>query len=124
VPAFVQAGNEERFAANVEAAMYFVVSEALANVAKHAAAGRIDIRLSRDKDLLAVDVIDNGVGGADVGRGTGIVGLRDRLDAVGGTLEITSPAGRGTHLRATIPVGGAAVADQACLADGPTSRAS
>jgi signal transduction histidine kinase len=104
VPAVVHAETDVRFPASVEAAAYFVVSEAIANVAKHASARRIDVRLALEAGCLVVDVVDDGVGGAQPGRGSGILGLQDRLAAVDGTLGIESPVGLGTRLRATIPV--------------------
>jgi signal transduction histidine kinase len=79
----------------VESAAYFVVAEALANAAKHARAGEIGVRIARHRDLLIVEVFDDGVGGADPARGSGLRGLADRVGAVDGHLTITSPpAGR------------------------------
>jgi signal transduction histidine kinase len=113
VPAVVHAETDERFSAPVEAAAYFVVSEAIANVAKHASARRIDVRLAVETGRLIVDVVDDGVGGARPDHGSGILGLQDRLVAVAGTLEIESPVGLGTRLRATIPFSGPDNDDQA-----------
>lgn len=88
----------------MEGTAYFVVSEALANVNKHSAAGRATIGLRRDDEHLAVEVSDDGAGGADAGRGSGLRGLADRLAAVDGTLSIASPPGAGTRLVARIPI--------------------
>jgi signal transduction histidine kinase len=89
----------------VESAAYFVVAEALANAAKHAVASEIGVRITRHRDLLVVEIIDDGVGGADPARGTGLRGLADRVAAVDGHLTITSPAGGPTVIRAELPCG-------------------
>lgn len=90
---------------NVEACAYFVCAEALANVAKYASASRVTISVSSSPALVTVQVRDDGVGGADAGRGTGIRGLRDRVETLGGTLTVDSPPGGGTRLVAVIPRG-------------------
>lgn len=87
----------------VEKTVYFVVSEALQNVAKHARATRAHVRIVRDGDTVSVEVSDDGVGGAVVGAGSGLAGLRDRVEAVGGTLAVQSAAGDGTVVRALLP---------------------
>ena len=87
----------------VERAAYFVVSEALTNVAKHASATRCEIRCRREGDRLIVEVWDNGVGGAAVAPGGGLAGLRDRVEALDGVLLIDSPAGGPTLLHAEMP---------------------
>lgn len=91
--------------ASVEAVAYFVVAEALTNVLKYARAGQATIRARYENDDLVVEMEDDGIGGADERRGTGLQGLRDRLGALDGTLEVTSPAGAGTLVRARIPGG-------------------
>jgi signal transduction histidine kinase len=83
---------------------YFVAAEALANAARYADASRIDVQIALDGDQLVVEVRDDGVGGADVAKGTGLLGLADRLDALGGRLEVESPQGGGTRVLATIPL--------------------
>ena len=93
-----------RCAADVEAAAYFLVAEALTNVAKHAQASRATVSAYRQDGALVVTVSDDGRGGADPIRGTGLHGLADRLAAIGGTLELESPPGGGTLLRATLPL--------------------
>ena len=105
VPATVEGATDERFAPMVERTAYFLVSEALTNVNKHARATRACIRIGRLDSHLAVEIRDDGVGGADVRSGSGLRGLADRLSAVDGTLEIESPPGGGTRLVATIPLG-------------------
>jgi signal transduction histidine kinase len=103
VPVTVQADPEERLPGNVESAAYFVVSEALANVAKYAQATEAAVAVRRTNGGVIVDVTDDGVGGADVTRGSGLRGLTDRLAALDGTLSLESPVGGGTHLHAEIP---------------------
>jgi signal transduction histidine kinase len=94
---------DTRFAPAVEEAAYFVVSEALANIAKHANAQTVLVRVAYAAGTLTVDVIDDGLGGADPARGSGLRGLNDRIAAVDGSLVIDSRAGSGTRLRASIP---------------------
>jgi len=94
----------ERFPAPVEAAAYYVVAEALTNIAKYAEAKRAVVRVARHNGTALVEVADDGVGGADPERGTGLRGLADRLAAIDGRLELSSPPGAGTRLRAEIPV--------------------
>jgi signal transduction histidine kinase len=95
---------DDRLPPPVETAAYFVVAEAVANVAKYADATHVSITVDRVDGRAVVDVRDDGVGGADAARGTGLRGLADRLDAVGGTLAVDSPPGMGTRLTAEIPV--------------------
>jgi signal transduction histidine kinase len=97
----VEAGNVERLAPVVETAAYFVVSEALTNVAKHAGGAPARVVLRRNADVLLIDVADSGPGGADPG-GSGLTGLRRRVEALDGALTIDSGAG-GTHIRAELP---------------------
>ena len=87
-----------------ETAAYLVVAEALTNVAAHACANRVSADVELNGHVLAIEVRDDGVGGADPARGTGLTGLVDRMDAAGGNLTIISPAGAGTVLRALLPV--------------------
>ena len=94
--------------AEIAATAYFAVSEALANVAKHAHASTVRVVVRCADGELTVEVHDDGIGGAAMGRGSGLQGMRDRIDPIGGCLSITSPAGRGTTIRAEIPVGPAA----------------
>jgi signal transduction histidine kinase len=92
-----------RLPAEAEATAYYVVSEAFANAVKHARASGVDIRVEAAEGMLTVRVSDDGVGGADAGRGSGLTGLRDRVEAVGGTLAVHSPPGAGTVLTACLP---------------------
>jgi signal transduction histidine kinase len=93
-----------RLAERVEIGAYYVVSEALANVAKHATASRAVVRAAPAGDLLRVSVRDDGRGGADLTGGTGLVGVKDRVEALGGRLYLDSPPGGGTVLRADFPL--------------------
>jgi signal transduction histidine kinase len=87
-----------------EVAAYYVVSEGLSNAAKHARASMVQVGLRVENAVVQVSVSDDGVGGADPDRGSGLVGLRDRVEALGGTIETISPPGRGTRLLARIPL--------------------
>jgi signal transduction histidine kinase len=98
-----------RLPAEVEAVAYFLCSEALANVAKHASASGVTISVTTGDGRVRVEVEDDGLGGADPAGGTGLRGLADRVEALGGTLHVESPAGGGTRLAAEIPLGGEAV---------------
>ena len=93
----------ERLPAFLEAAVYFTCSEALANIAKHAHASTVTIEVARDDRTLRVVVADDGVGGASLARGSGLVGLKDRAEALGGRLTVTSPVGAGTIIQVLIP---------------------
>jgi PAS domain S-box-containing protein len=94
----------ERLAEGLESTAYFVVSEALTNVARHAQAGHAWVRVERRNGSVELEVRDDGVGGAATGSGSGLEGLRDRVAAVNGALEVYSPPGQGTVLRARLPV--------------------
>ena len=94
---------DERLPGPVEAAAYYIVAEALTNASKHARASRVRVGLSRSDGSVLVEVADDGVGGADRRRGSGVRGLGDRVEALGGKLELRSPAGSGTTLSAHIP---------------------
>jgi signal transduction histidine kinase len=105
VPVRIEALPSERLPVAVEAAAYFIASEALANVAKHAGATAVGIAMHRINDTLVVDISDDGVGGAEAAAGTGLIGLRDRVEALGGRIRVDSPSGGGTRLHAEIPCG-------------------
>jgi signal transduction histidine kinase len=89
----------------VEAAAYFVVSEALANAAKHSHGSDVRVSASIVDETLVVEVADDGIGGAGGDGGTGLRGLADRVEALGGTFTVVSPPGRGTTIRAELPCG-------------------
>jgi signal transduction histidine kinase len=105
VPVALQVDVADRPPPAVESAAYFVVTEALTNVARHAGATRAAVTIARAGDRLVVEVRDDGTGGAAVDGGTGLRGLRDRITALGGTFHIVSPAGGPTTLLAEIPCG-------------------
>jgi signal transduction histidine kinase len=92
----------DRLPAAIETALYYVVSEALTNVDRYAAASYATVRMRGADGHVEVEVADDGRGGADVSRGSGLRGLEDRLGAVGGTLELDSPPGGGTRLKARV----------------------
>jgi signal transduction histidine kinase len=94
----------ERLPDHIEATAYYVIAEALTNVVRHAEASRARVTVQRDGAVLRCEVADDGRGGADPADGTGILGLRDRAEAAGGTLAITSPPGRGTVVVAALPL--------------------
>jgi PAS domain S-box-containing protein len=102
---------EGRLPAAVEAASYYVVAEALTNVAKYAGASSASVHIARENGRVVIEVADDGAGGADASRGSGLRGLADRLAALDGTLSIESPAGVGTSVRAEIPLADAAAAE-------------
>jgi signal transduction histidine kinase len=87
----------------VDVAGYYVVSEALTNAAKHAAASKVTIRANAD-EVLRISVRDDGVGGADLSAGSGLIGLKDRVEALGGRMTLQSPRGSGTSLSIELPL--------------------
>jgi signal transduction histidine kinase len=103
VPVDVDVRLENRLPAPIELAAYYVASEALANVAKHAHATTVSLIAAHDDGVLELEVRDDGVGGVDIAQGSGIVGLIDRVEALGGTIEIVSESGAGTALSMRLP---------------------
>jgi signal transduction histidine kinase len=103
IPVTVHGAIRERLPDPIELAGYFVVSEALTNVAKHASATEASVVLGQEADVLCVTVVDDGVGGTRITAGSGLAGLRDRLDALDATLAIESRPGEGTAIRAEFP---------------------
>jgi signal transduction histidine kinase len=104
VPVELEVDVETQLPERVAAASYFVVSEALANAAKHARASVAHVSVETAGSLLGVSIRDDGVGGADPARGSGLVGLTDRVQALGGTFTVVSPAGQGTTVRVELPL--------------------
>ena len=104
VPVRLNVRDEQRLPDAVEVAAYYVASEALTNASKHADASRVELDLHIDDANLRLSIRDDGVGGADPSRGSGLIGLKDRVEALGGTIEVESAHGRGTRLRVAIPV--------------------
>ena len=103
LPVEIEETPSERLPPAVEAAAYYLAAEALANAGKHSEASQVRVRVSTDGTTTSVEVVDDGVGGADRENGSGLRGLADRVAALGGELEIVSEPGRGTALRATLP---------------------
>jgi signal transduction histidine kinase len=104
VPVDLDAQQVARLDPLVESTAYFVVAEALTNVAKHSHANEVQVVLRRSDRGLIVTVADDGVGGASLAKGHGLAGLDDRVRAAGGVLDVDSPAGAGTTLRVALPV--------------------
>jgi signal transduction histidine kinase len=105
LPVTVEGSVGDRLPDPVELAAYFVVSEGLTNVVKHASASEVTVRLAREADTLRVDVTDDGIGGARAAADSGLAGLRDRLEALDAKLVVESEPGRGTSIRTEIPCG-------------------
>jgi signal transduction histidine kinase len=104
IPVELDVGTETRLPESIEVAAYYVVSEALANAAKHAQASRVEVSLAPRNGSTLLSIRDDGVGGADPARGSGLVGLSDRVEALGGSLRITSRPGDGTQITAELPL--------------------
>jgi signal transduction histidine kinase len=103
IPVTIDVRTEARLPEQVEVAAYYIVSEALTNAAKHASASEVAVAVEAVTAVLHVSVRDDGIGGADFGGGTGLVGLKDRVEALGGRISLHSPRGTGTTLRAELP---------------------
>jgi signal transduction histidine kinase len=112
VPVEVVASPDERLPGAVEAAAYFVVSECLANISKHAGAEEATVAVTAQEGVVTVEVSDDGVGGAELNGGTGMQGLADRVGALSGSLAVDSPRGVGTRVTAVIPVDGAQLGEE------------
>jgi signal transduction histidine kinase len=104
LPVTLDATVPRRLPETVEVAAYYVAAEALTNAAKHAEASEVIVTVTDDAEVLNLQVRDNGIGGADFGNGSGLIGLKDRVEALGGQLAMSSPVGDGTSLTATIPL--------------------
>jgi PAS domain S-box-containing protein len=103
LPVRIDCSVSERLAPDVECTLYYCAAEAITNVARHAHATHVEVRLRRDDGAVALEVADDGTGGARAGGGSGLGGLEDRLSVLGGSLDVESEPGRGTVLRATVP---------------------
>jgi PAS domain S-box-containing protein len=104
VPVELKMRTRTRLLEPVEVAVYYVVSEALTNTAKHAHASEVHVTVEAHDDVLQLSIRDDGCGGADPTRGSGLTGLTDRVDALGGTIKVASPIGQGTTLLVTLPI--------------------
>jgi signal transduction histidine kinase len=103
VPVEMVIGSLDPVPEPTQVAVYYIVSEAFTNAAKHGRATVVRLRAERDNGTIRVAVTDDGVGGADPARGSGLLGLSDRIGAIGGRLAIDSPPGRGTSIVAELP---------------------
>jgi signal transduction histidine kinase len=106
VPVELDVQPNRRLPERVEVAAYYVVSEALTNAAKHAHASVVHVDVDSGNSIVRLAIRDDGVGGADPARGSGLIGLTDRVEALGGRIEVTSPTGRGTSVLVRIPIEG------------------
>jgi signal transduction histidine kinase len=104
VPVELRMETKSRYAASLEVAMYYVVSEALTNTAKHGRASHVKVSLEEQVDMLRLSVWDDGVGGAEPNGGSGLVGLRDRIEALRGSIDVISPIGHGTSIEVSLPI--------------------
>jgi signal transduction histidine kinase len=104
VPVDLKVGTRSRYPAPLEVAAYYVVSEALTNTAKHAGASRAEVSLEERGDALRLSVRDDGAGGAEPRGGSGLIGLHDRVEALGGSILVISPVGHGTAIYASLPL--------------------
>jgi signal transduction histidine kinase len=104
VPVELMVRVEPRLPEPVERTAYYIVSEALTNAAKHAQASTVHVAVAAGDGVLVLSVRDDGRGGADPRRGSGLIGLTDRVDALAGTIQVASPIGGGTTLRVTLPI--------------------
>jgi PAS domain S-box-containing protein len=104
IPVELDIATHARFSEPIEVAAYYVACEALTNAAKHARASHIEVSLATSTDALLLSIADDGVGGADRRRGSGLVGLADRVEALGGSIQVRSDAGDGTHITVRLPV--------------------
>ena len=104
IPVELEIDTDARLPAALEVATYFVTSEALANAAKYAQASHIDISLAARDRALQLSIRDDGIGGADPAHGSGLVGLADRVEALGGSIHVTSRPGEGTQISVELPL--------------------
>lgn len=111
IPVELELRIDARLPEPTEVTAYFVISEALTNAAKHSNASAVHVTVETIEDDLQLAIGDDGVGGADPARGSGLVGLKDRVEAAGGTLTVHSHIGAGTHLTVTLPVASALEAE-------------
>jgi len=104
IPVGLDVTTDTRFPEPIEVAAYYVASEALANATKHAQASRVEVSLATRNGRLLLSIRDDGVGGANPARGSGLVGLTDRVEALGGSIQVRSRVGDGTHITAELPL--------------------
>jgi signal transduction histidine kinase len=103
VPVNLDLAIERRLPDSIEVAAYYAVAEALANAAKHAQASEVRVQAHTTDEILSVCISDDGIGGADSRKGSGLIGLKDRIEVLGGRMRVASPPGGGTSIDITIP---------------------
>jgi signal transduction histidine kinase len=103
LPAHLKVDLDVRLPDQVETAAYYFASEALSNAVKHSHASEARVNVGYDGTTLTVEIADDGIGGAAIGPGSGLRGLADRVEALGGRFTVSSPPGRGTRLQAQVP---------------------
>ena len=106
IPANVDVLVEGRLPESIEVAAYYVVAEALTNAAKYSGATNVKVCAEIEEGHVCLSVQDDGIGGADFGKGSGLIGLRDRVEVLGGHINVISPPGIGTSVHVTIPLTG------------------
>jgi signal transduction histidine kinase len=104
IPVELEVHDHRRLPERAEVALYYIVAEALTNAVKHAQASVVHVEFGVEDSVVQLAVRDDGVGGADPNRGSGLVGLRDRIETLGGRIEIASPSGKGTSLLVRVPI--------------------
>jgi signal transduction histidine kinase len=104
IPVELHIATDSRYSPPIEVATYYLVSEALTNTAKHADASLVEVAVEERDHALRIRIGDDGAGGADLRRGSGLLGLRDRVEALGGSIDVSSPAGQGTRIEASLPL--------------------
>jgi signal transduction histidine kinase len=104
IPVELEISTAERFAERVEVAAYYILCELLTNAVKHARASVVRMAVERTDGTLHLFVRDDGVGGADPARGSGLIGLSDRLEAMSGSISVESPVGAGTSVQVSLPL--------------------
>lgn len=104
IPVRTELELDQKYGESIEIAAYYVAAEALANTAKHSQASEVVIRAHEADDQIHITISDDGIGGAKPRKGTGLIGLTDRVAALGGRLDVHSPSGRGTTMTAIIPL--------------------
>jgi signal transduction histidine kinase len=124
VPVELDLPSELQLPERIEVATYYIVSEAMTNAAKHAHASVVHVAVQADEQLLRVSVRDDGRGGADPDGGSGLIGLKDRTEAMGGTMSLRSPLGAGTSLQVELPLDAARTEDRAVASGQPAPLAS
>jgi signal transduction histidine kinase len=104
IPVDLDVAFDGRYEPTLEATVYYVVAESITNAIKHARVSTVAVRGGRRGDTIDLEIKDDGIGGAEPGRGTGLIGLKDRVETLGGTIALASPVGVGTTIRVQLPI--------------------